>query len=477
MLTRLKINGFKNLRNVDLRFGFFTCIAGSNGVGKSNMFDAICFLSELASMPIVQAATHVRGSNGQLADIKSLFSFDEKGHALPMEFIVEAIVPKAVEDDFDRAGEPTATYLEYSLTLQLADSNEASVGRDPIFIQNEALRGLRKKEALTELGFTNAEDFIAKFIIDPKKRTTPFIQTLDETGGKVIRLYGDSPEKQKGGPPYKIPARKTPQTVLSGVNAISHPTALAFKREMQSWKLLQLEPTELREPDEFGSSPIVTTHGGRLAAALHRTGLYADVAASLSELIPGIDSVEVDSNDIRRLRTLCVQMNGQRFTAGALSDGTLRFMALAIMASDPDAYGVVCMEEPENGIHPMRVPQIVKLVRELSDSGNVLANDWENIDRLRQVIINTHSPLVVAELDPDELIMADAYHDDGAQLVRFKPIFDSWRGSKSSPNNCVSKGQVLAYLDGGLGRQGGSKIRTWANQESRNLSQQKEIQY
>lgn len=44
MLTRLQIKGFKNLRDVDLHFGPFTCIAGRNGVGKSNLFDAITFL-------------------------------------------------------------------------------------------------------------------------------------------------------------------------------------------------------------------------------------------------------------------------------------------------------------------------------------------------------------------------------------------------------------------------------------------------
>ncbi len=47
MLTRLQINGFKNLVDVDVRFGPFTCIAGPNGVGKSNVFDAIQFLAEL----------------------------------------------------------------------------------------------------------------------------------------------------------------------------------------------------------------------------------------------------------------------------------------------------------------------------------------------------------------------------------------------------------------------------------------------
>ena len=64
MLTRLKVNGFKNLVDVDVRFGPFTCIAGVNGVGKSNLFDAIRFLSMLANETLIEAALSVRAERG-----------------------------------------------------------------------------------------------------------------------------------------------------------------------------------------------------------------------------------------------------------------------------------------------------------------------------------------------------------------------------------------------------------------------------
>ena len=66
MLTRLQVDGFKNLREVDLRFGPLTCIAGRNGVGKK-LCDAITFLRDLSSMPLLKAATQVRGSGGRLS--------------------------------------------------------------------------------------------------------------------------------------------------------------------------------------------------------------------------------------------------------------------------------------------------------------------------------------------------------------------------------------------------------------------------
>lgn len=62
MLTKLEVHGFKNLLNFSMNLGPFNCIAGLNGVGKSNIFDAIRFLSLLSSTSIVEAALAIRDS-------------------------------------------------------------------------------------------------------------------------------------------------------------------------------------------------------------------------------------------------------------------------------------------------------------------------------------------------------------------------------------------------------------------------------
>ncbi|MDP7236295.1 MAG: AAA family ATPase, partial [Candidatus Latescibacteria bacterium] len=73
MLTRLRVSGFKNLINVDVRFGPFTCVIGANGVGKSNLFDAIQLLSALADRSLIDAARSIRNVGVRPADIRSLF--------------------------------------------------------------------------------------------------------------------------------------------------------------------------------------------------------------------------------------------------------------------------------------------------------------------------------------------------------------------------------------------------------------------
>ena len=87
MITRLKIDGFKNLRGIDLRFSEFTCIAGPNGSGKSNLFDAIQFLSLTAEKTILEAALAVRGDGGVLSGYDHIFLLRRSARRSPHRFL------------------------------------------------------------------------------------------------------------------------------------------------------------------------------------------------------------------------------------------------------------------------------------------------------------------------------------------------------------------------------------------------------
>jgi predicted ATPase len=450
MLTRLRVKGFKNLVDVDVRFGPFTCIAGPNGAGKSNLFDAITFLGDLASMPILKAASRARGTNGRISDFHSLFFKDSNGHFLPMLFIAEMIVPSKVIDDFDRTATPTATFLEYTLELRLSEFHVDQSPADPIYIEQEGLRAINSSEATKHLGFSQTSAWVKRHIFGPGSKRTPFIST--EVSGTpsqpAIKLFGD--QTKRGGPPFLVPARKSPQTIVSGVNSSSHPTALAARSELRSWRLLQLEPSALRRSDDFGDDPYVTSTGEHLPGALMRLDNYAEVSQRLSELLPDIVSVNVDADEKRQVKTLLLTMKDKEtYTASSLSDGTLRFLALAVLALDPEFGGLLCMEEPENGIHPSRIPQMLALVRSLSEEVDT-DDDGASVSSIRQLIINTHSPLVVAELRDDELLFAETLKMKGKAFVNFKPLSGTWRQTASDLKGVelITRGEILSYLSG-----------------------------
>src|SRR5205823_8189316 len=102
------------------------------------------------------------------------------------------------------------------------------------------------------------------------RRTTPFISTNPGDGiegGKerVIMMH----QEGRGGKPAPRRATSLPRTVLSAANAAESPTTLLARREMQSWRLLQLEPSALRKPDKFTDPTQLGVDGSHLASTLY----------------------------------------------------------------------------------------------------------------------------------------------------------------------------------------------------------------
>jgi predicted ATPase len=85
-------------------------------------------------------------------------------------------------------------------------------------------------------------------------------------------------------------------------------------------------------------------------------------------------------------------MMGKNSHQEFLSEGTLRLLALCVLEFDEKHTGLLCFEEPENGIHPFRLKAMVELMRDLSTS-------FKDIEApLRQVIVNTHSATLLNEV-------------------------------------------------------------------------------
>lgn len=452
MLTRLTVRGFKNL-DIDVQLGPFTCIAGPNGVGKSNLFDAISFLSSLAGKPLLEAALDVRGGAGRMGDVRGLFRRVGDKSTDTMFLGAEMIVPLRGEDQLGQLAEASMTYLRYELELRYR-SELPSRPNGGIEIKRESLSHLNLTSAKRSLGFPCSEEWRQSCI--QGRRTVPYISTKD---GSVL-LHADSKGGHGGGNPRKIRRpQDLPRTVLSTAeNAAEHRTATLARREMLSWTQLHLEPSALRAPDDFTAPPVIGPNGSHLPATLYRlardaaaeaaggdANIYARVANRLSELLEQVRSVAVDIDEKRQLLSIVMtDRHGTSHMAGSLSDGTLRFLALAVMHEEPHPRSLLCLEEPENGMHPARIPAMLRLLQELAvDTDDAVGPD----NPLRQVLINTHSPSVVADVPEDSLLVAKLVTGpSGAEHTVLLPLPKTWRAPDDNVPT-VSKGDLLAYLD------------------------------
>ena len=450
MITRIKIDGFKSLLNTELYFGPFTCIAGANAAGKSNFFDVIMFISSLADNTILQAAKSVRSENQKHSNISDIFFRSGVHYYDTMSFEIDMLVSQSAEDDLGQRAEAKITSLRYILQLKL---NDESSNKEPIEIVKEELMPITLREMGKSLFFKKDIEWV-KSVLRGRRAGTPFISTL----GNIVKLHADSKENKRGGRTTEFNAEKMPRTLLSTVTAES-PTAFLVRQEMRNWMLLQFEPSALRQPNSFFEvkNAEITANGANLPATLYRLqnekkekDILQSITNKLKGLVSDVHEIYVDKDEKRDLLTLQIKFkDGLTLPAQSLSDGTLRFLGLVIIQEDSSNARLICLEEPENGINPKKISEMVTLLEEIATDINYPV-DEDN--PLRQVIINSHSPKVVSTVSDESLYLAyerEMYVDKFKKKVKytgFSALPSTWKTeNKLVPE--TSKGDIVSYLE------------------------------
>lgn len=155
-------------------------------------------------------------------------------------------------------------------------------------------------------------------------------------------------------------------------------------------------PNEALEPD--------ASNLGLVLNRLRRDpAVKARVLTALKILYAGIDDydVQVEGGTVQ----VFLHEGGVTIPATRLSDGTLRYLCLLCILCHPMPPPLVCIEEPELGLHPDILPTIAALLREASERC--------------QLIVTTHSDVLVdAMTDTPEAILICEKHDGASQLRR-----------------------------------------------------------
>lgn len=388
MITYIKIHGFKSFHNFEMVFTPLTVVAGVNASGKSNLFDALQLLARLAEVDLKTAFSEQRGHPSEL-----FTQYDEDDYATEMEFIVEMLVNRKVKDNWGGEVDLKYTRLRYQLKIK-RESNIS--GFENLYIVDERLENLKHNED------NWVKNYIPKTVLEtwrPKvtgRRAIPYINTEDINGIATIVVPQDGQQGNK----KVFPAKNASQTVLSSINTIDFKHILAAKQEMLSWKFMQLNPEDLREPtrQDMGIRDTITATGKNLAAALFRIKqddeyTLTAISRDLNNLLPNLTEVNVYDDKANRQFIIKVKGDdGREFSSRVLSEGTLRLLTLCVLQYDRQHTGLLCFEEPENGIHPFRIEAMARLLKELTV-------DFEDTEMpLRQVIVNTHSPVLVSQL-------------------------------------------------------------------------------
>lgn len=199
-------------------------------------------------------------------------------------------------------------------------------------------------------------------------------------------------------------------------------------------------PYALRKPSQLqptqGMPELGNENGEGLAAifdAVMNRGDDAslDIRREVQKLFPHVKSIglRLIAPGIKELEIGLT--SGEKVPARHLSEGLLYYLLFACLKYlDPAA--ILLVEEPENGLHPARIAEVMKVLREIS--------------KTTQVLVATHSPLVINEMQPEEVTLVTRTADRGTQVRRLDKTKNFAERSK-----VYALGELwLSYADGEL---------------------------
>ena len=119
-------------------------------------------------------------------------------------------------------------------------------------------------------------------------------------------------------------------------------------------------------------------------------GSFDDWIKHLRTCLPDLNGIRTVLRPEDKHRYLMLRyQNGIEVPSWAASDGTLRLLALTILAYVPEKGRTYLIEEPENAVHPTAIEAIYQSLSSVYES---------------QVLMSSHSPIMLAAARPQELL-------------------------------------------------------------------------
>jgi predicted ATPase len=258
------------------------------------------------------------------------------------------------------------------------------------------------KEVSFELSFTEA----------------PYTLKLRPTGADELYKYEET-----------IPLQKTMPDHLATTDEEIAKWDRTSKRRLDcllNWRIYHFNDTSfsspMRKTAKVDDNRFLRPEGSNLPAFLYflkekHLGSYDLIVRTVQRVAPffegfRLDPLQLKPDDIKL--EWRHKKSEQYFDASSLSDGTLRFIALATLFLQPEQYrpSVILVDEPELGLHPYALEVLAALVRQASVT--------------TQVILSTQSSLLLDHFQPEDVLVADRV-DGGTQLTRLdSPHLAKW---------------------------------------------------
>lgn len=351
MIKEIRLQNWKSFEESVLYIDPLTFVIGTNASGKSNILDALSFLSDSAKgIPVNDIAQNTRGGIDWMI---------RKGaDAFTLKVVVDA-----------RGGD-----LVYTLSCRKQDT--------ALQIAFESLEQIAvKKQTKRSLFYTD---------VNNENASSPVIPT---------RFY-----QERRGPHKRMDLGRQTSVLSQMENLVAikkvKDSALLVQNGLRNIFILNPIPNHMRDYSPL--SERLNQDGGNIAGLL--AGMNREeqerVEKELTDYVrplPEKDIKRIWAEKVGRFESdamlYCEEewVNGEKIEIDArgMSDGTLRFIAIVVALLTGKAGSLLVIEEVDNGLHPSRSQELVKVLKELGEKSRI------------DIICTTHNPVLIDTLGND----------------------------------------------------------------------------
>lgn len=372
MFDYIKIEGFRSFKKVELNLEPLSVLIGPNGGGKSNFMDLLALLAEAGSGQLANGIL----KRGGFHDIA--FGFDTSGEM-------------RVELRFKELLHPWRLALQASgKKLDVVFRMVARAFGTGVQVTEELVR----QESAEEPALS--EEMVRRGLVGS------VFKGWSESGGLVT-------EERSGVSPIEL-------AITQVRDPAKYPAASAVLKKLGEWAFYRDVDvgvqSAVRQPATIRPETRLLPDGSNLSSVFHEiqqehSDDWADILEIFKTAYPEFVKLTVpasggDGKVILRWFERPFERQGG-LSANLLSDGTLKLLCLVAILKNPVPPPLICIDEPEVGLHP----DWIELVAELMQSAAART----------QLIVATHSPQIVAKLDPEQVIVTEK-HDGETHLTR-----------------------------------------------------------
>jgi predicted ATPase len=361
MLTKIRVHNFKSLKDVTLDVRPRNVLVGANMAGKSNVIDLFRFIYDMTfprqpGSGALSNAVFGRGGFGELL---------WKGGN---EQVIEIALSGTTSD-----GGPERIW-DYEISMGGDPRGNFRVGSERLAIR----RG--PDSPGTDLIETTGSE---RYFCDPQHQR---LSSVPDATRSILE--------------FEIPS--WPGNFLRSAIA--------------RWRFYELVPSLMRTPNQTAAATFLQEHGENLSQWLlnlqaeHYDNSFSRIQQVLRDALPQVTGL---FNSPTQHSTVALGSREKHLTRpvtlSQMSAGELAFIAfLSLIYAPPDRAGsLYCIEDLENYLHPTLIETLLQVLRQSQE-------EWERKHEAPQIIMTTHSPLVVDKMKLDEIIFVEKR--DGATV-------------------------------------------------------------